>query len=344
MTDQSQTGGMGSTNTQIGHISMGMSYSDVRDIAKDVFRDNFLLLKGDAKEAMETRVAELRDAIIERLKEENIHELAGFAHPEKQSALFDAQKGFALSGDGDLKTMLVDTIAKLAREPERSLKSIVLQEAIKTMPSLTRRQVNAIALSFMLRSVGFHGAGTLEAVIKNYELGVGGPTADIEVSGGDFRHLEFTRCGVVEITELSFMPLLRDLYPGLVSVGMSEDLVHERFGAIAIPTGGLMRSLWQPGNWQIAAVNQTVLDEKSKSGGWTSEQEAILLEILRSYPMDDTAMRTALIDISAFASRLLEVWDNTSLKSMKLTSVGIAIAHSHCSSNGLSLPDLEIWI
>ncbi len=344
MTEQNQSGGMGSTNTQIAHVSIGMSYSDVRDIATDVFNANFLALKGEANDTSELRRAELVDAIIDRLKNENIHELAGFAHPEKQIALFEAQKAFALSGDSVLKSMLVDTIAKLAQEPERSLKSIVLQEAIKTMPSLTPRQVSVLAVSFLIRSVAFNGAGTLGIYFQKIKEGLGETASTLEASDGDFRHLEFTRCGVVELGDISLQEVLRRTYPGIVSAGVADEVVQAKFSDVGVPNNGIMPSLWGSGKYQIAAVNEHVLDIKSNHYNWTAEQKSAALELLTSSPLDDETLKNAICGISDFASRLYHFWADTNLSSLKLSSVGIAVAHTFCVSNGLDLADLDVWI
>ena len=137
MADQRQNGGIGSANLQIGTFNAGVSYSDVCAIAKDVFEANMAKFADKAIEIVYERAQELRDDLAAALSKKTAPDFKGFEQPEKQSALFEAQKGYAISGDVQLKEYLVKMIVDVAGEAERSMKSIVLSEAIKALPSLS---------------------------------------------------------------------------------------------------------------------------------------------------------------------------------------------------------------
>ncbi len=131
MVNLEQKGGMGSTNLQIKTLNVGMTYGDVRDIARDVFESNMQVFTKAAKLEADLRANQLREELVEKLKIKTPEELSSFEQPEKQSALFEAQKAYALSGDTDLKSSLVNMMLDLSSTEERSIKSLALQEAKK---------------------------------------------------------------------------------------------------------------------------------------------------------------------------------------------------------------------
>lgn len=344
MTSQEQKGGIGSTNVQVGTVTVGMSYSEVKDLATMVFNENAAQLRNQAAEVAGKRVEDLRESLVEYLKKKNIEDLNGFKHPEKQIALLDAQKAYALSGDADLRNMLIDSIANLAKEPERSLKSIVLQEAIKAMPSLTHRQLKALSIAFMVRMVSFNAIIRPDQIFSVYEQGLGGISDLDHLTDGDFRHLEYCRCGMVELGAVSFSHALTQTYPGLYMKGLTGDAMLAAFGTVPFAPRAVAPSFWDENKFQIAGPNETFIRLVAESLGLTEEQTRVSCDIMRKNTMSEDELRATVPALSETAAKIFDKWDNTSLKSLKLTSVGIAVAHSFCVANGLQLADLSIWI
>ena len=72
--DQSQTAQQNATAIQAGRdvvLYGGMSYSEVKDAALDVFEANFFRLAGIAKETAEQRAEEVTEKLLERLQREH---------------------------------------------------------------------------------------------------------------------------------------------------------------------------------------------------------------------------------------------------------------------------------
>lgn len=343
MIDQSQSGGLGSTNLQIGQVKVGLGYSEARALFLDLFDDNIAKMRAIAKETADQRAAELHEALILKFQEKEIADLEAFKQPEKQFALIDAQRAIALSGDEGLRGMLVDALVTIAGEPERSLKSIVLQEAIKVMPTLTRTQIGAIALCFIVRMVGHNGAGSGKELFDSFAKGIGKDLGILNFTRGDFSHIEYSRCGTVELGEVDFRELLVQSYPGLLSKGLTEDEFRSRMGSV-IPNGAAMMCLNNGSLLQVAALNDWVLERKATTEGWNPNQVAVLKELLKERPMDASELDHWLKEQGEFAVQISEKWTTTSIKSLKLTSVGAAIGHSFACANGLSMPDVSIWL
>lgn len=340
MTQQKQSGGSGSTNIQVATVQVGLGYEDVRAIARDVFDQNFAALAQQAGDVAAERAESIRDEIVDRLAREGTS-ADNFSHVGKQVALLDAQKGFAVSGDEELKQVLVDAVIGLAGEPERSLKSIVLQESIKIIASLTPDQLRLLATIFVIRHVSFNGSSSLSALLSEYQKHIDFSVGQLSVTQGALRHLEYLGCGKTSISSASLYGIVSENYPGLISKGYLESELLAAFSPDPLPFAGVMRCLRDPSRLQVAAVNNRVVDEKS--AGWTEHQAAIaklkLTENLIEEAVFDAEVRT----ISPEAAYLADIWRDEHLDGFELTSVGIAIGHTYAVAHGLTA-DLSIWL
>ena len=341
---QSQSGGMGSTNTQIGTVNIGLGYNDVKAIAKDVFDDNFNRLADHAKSIAESRAEIIREEIISELSSQKDARLDSFAEPEKQVALLEAQKSYALCGDDELKGMLVRTVVEISKQPERSLKSIVLQEALKVLPHLTSRQMKAIALAFAMRHVRWVQKNDLNSHCELFLSLLGGSAASFDVTDGDFRHIQYCRCGNVEVTSATFATLMKGIYPGFVAKGMTQPEIDEAFRSVGVPPGCLIPALFDNSKIQIAAIDNGVLEEKASHFGWTNEQFNIAKRLLASNALDENEIDSLVSASNNACTKLKNLWDGTKLKNLSLTSVGMAVGHSYIVGSGNPVADLGAWL
>lgn len=342
---QHQSGGMGSTNLQANTVNIhtGLTYSDVKEIACDVFEANFEKLASKAKQTAADRAAEIREEIINTLAKDNANP-DSFSQPEKQMALFEAQKTYALSGDETLRDTLVRTVIDLSKEPERSLKAIVLQEALKTLSTLTRPQLTTIGTVFMVRYVRWRTAETLEKLSDIFQVSGGAGLGLYEPKEADFRHIEFSRCGSVELSAISFADILRHIYPGLVNAGFTLDEIKMRFKEVGIPFGGIIQCLSDTDRLQVAALDDDVIDSNGITSNWTKDQINLMKQVLKERLMDENAIKSRVAQIGGAIAYLDGVWSQSNLKRLSLTSVGMAIGHSFVEGNGGQIADVSTWL
>lgn len=340
---QNQSGGIGSNNTQIGTVNIGLGYNDVKEIAKDIFSENFAKLASHAKSIVDSRAETIREEIIAELSSRKDIRLDSFAEPEKQVALLEAQKSYALSGDDELKGMLVRTVVEISKQPERSLKSTVLQEALKTLPQITSQQMKLLSLIFAVRYVRWGSAKNLDDLCGIFYKSVGGDVNNFHVKDGDFRHIQYCRCGALEVTTLTYSGVIGQTYPGYVSKGITTAEAEEAFRSTGFPPSGLMPALIDKSKLQIAASDDMVITLKSGAYGWSKEHAAISRKILHSSVMNDGEIN-AYIDSNSRHAEIRKKWDSTAMGSFSLTSVGFAIAHSYIIGSGLTVDDLNVWL
>ena len=138
---QSQRAGDHSRNLQAQTINItGITVSEARQLALDVFKANALELAGIARDLFESRGREFVDRYLEELQRRRPEAISALQDPDMQYALFTAQRDSARAGDQDLSDLLVDILVDRAAEEPRNLKRIVLDEALTTAPKLTTQE------------------------------------------------------------------------------------------------------------------------------------------------------------------------------------------------------------
>jgi hypothetical protein len=337
---QEQKGGSNSHNTQIGVVVTGMSYDDVRSIALDVFEHNFAARLASGQDQASARAGAFRDELIEQIAKENLSTDV-FAQPEKVQGLFEAQKAFALSGDESLKTTLIQAVIDLSKAPERSLNAIVLGEAIKVLPSLTKRQLAIITASFAVRFVTV-GVSSLPLLLASWQKFIGPEFNGLDPTDGDMRHLEY--CGCAKRTMFSsanLHSLFTQVYPGLISKGFPADELTKAFEPEGLPSYAIAPCQRVPGNLQIAVLPQPLREAVSKN--WTPRQREVVDAKLKENLLSEAELKAELENDGAFGSWLTKTW-NTRFSSLELTSVGMAVGHSMAKSREPAFAPLEVWL
>src|SRR5207244_8541795 len=123
--------------------------AEVRQIALDVFRGNYLSLAGEAVRVARGRAEEVTDAFLRKLQEQNPGGVRQAAEPDFQHAVYTVQKEYARCGDKELGDLLVDLLVDRTKESSRSILQIVLNESLSVAPKLTQAQLAALSLVFL---------------------------------------------------------------------------------------------------------------------------------------------------------------------------------------------------
>src|SRR5688500_1245239 len=96
---QHQKGGSGSTNIQAaGNVHIGLSYSEVRQVALDVARSELAQLSGEAYRVAQQRAEQLVDEFLSRIHEKAEQLRLVATDPDFQFMLAQAKIAYARSG------------------------------------------------------------------------------------------------------------------------------------------------------------------------------------------------------------------------------------------------------
>ncbi|MER7199802.1 MULTISPECIES: LPO_1073/Vpar_1526 family protein [unclassified Streptomyces] len=341
--NQRQTGGDNSTNYQVaGDLHAGLSYRDVKEIADDVFHQNYTRLATEAASTAEERAREVCDKFLKKLTEESPESLENARNPDFQRALFRVQEEVATTGDENLSDLLVDILVDRSKQSGGSFRQVVLNEALKTAPRLTSTQVSVLGAIFMARyvNVSVNGIPQLYETLREFWLPLikGLP----QPSDANMGHIAYAGCGSISMGEVTFTQLFLKRYPGLLTLGFEEES-HPWISEFK-KKGIVMPCLRDPTKMQVAAVSLTDLENKLSTQD-VGEHANELRGLLESNPISGEAIHAEIEAIDPEFTRFSEAWRNSAMKNFDLTSVGIAIAHAHCRKVlGSAMPSVDLWL
>lgn len=343
MTSQRQQGGDRSVNLQGETViyQSGITVSDARDIAEDVFKANALELAGIAKEVATARCQEWSALFLSRLSQESPDLLGKLVDPDIQYALFSAQKNFARSGDQVLGHALIDLLVKRCQVDARSLEKLVLNEAIETVPKLTHGQVAILTVIWSLTRTYEPATLSPSHLATEWARRIGPLVPEMSGSRANLEHLSYAGC----------------LTMGTVLYGSIWEIVMRTYGQLfctgitlqAVPVP--LRTYWDDSRFFKNFSDDGSLKRVSQPSEMPTGPDALPyeleyeLESLRkgTYPSPDELVDIMSEDYPSF-SDLCAVWDASQMGSSSLSSVGIAIGYSNWARLYGQDEELGVWI
>lgn len=345
MNSQRQSGGDDSTNLQAGNdlvvINEGNSLAEVKTYVMGLFAENFMAMRGIAEEVAKERVDALTQDLLEKLYANSPEVLTSFNDPAMQAATFEAQAGYAISGEEDLSEVLCDLLVNRAKEPERNLRAMVLEEAVGVAPKLTAIQREALALVFMCRRVASF-MGTRDEYIQYRIIDQILPLTPCltKVRPVDFQHLEYLGVGSSGLAKVTFGKAFADC--SHFSAGFSAGILTPELNAKReLITEASPRN---PDLIQFQPWASMLERQPEQVQIFFADVREDIDRIAKQYVMADDAV---LAEVSATVPAirdLAEQWEECGIGFFNLTSVGVALGHSYCQrANGFTTP-LSIWL
>ena len=95
---------------------------------------------------------------------------------------------------------------------------------------------------------------------------------------------------------------------------------------------------------QFNATDFEALKNKVTDEGISESEHSKMKAFWEKYLISDEEFKKDLINRNENMAIIYDVWENSPMKSMTLTSVGIAIAHAYIRSKTGNYDDLSIWI
>jgi len=341
---QQQAGGAGSVNVQAGAITVGVSYAEARQIALDVYKANALELAHEAKQLAIARAEELTDDFLVRLQAQNPVGLEQARTPDFQSALYDAQKAYAKTGDKELENLLVDILVSRTKQPSRSLREIALSESLQVVPRLTPQQIHTIAVIFLLRYTQNYGIVSLERFDNWFKTSISPFLPSLTKSPSHYQHLAYSGAATIELGSVGLGDAFRQTYPGLFSNGRPKgdyEKFTKNYPAIEAMFGPAIHN---SANVQLPPMPKPTLEQALNAMGVpkTVQDELWQMQVDVAKPANEVADIWA-ARLPDFAT-LRDIWEHSQLQNAVLTSVGLAIGHATFQQVTGQQADLGIWL
>lgn len=189
----------------------------------DVYRTNFYKLSSEVRKIIDERAKLFIDDYIKKAVQNNIP-MDEFKNLDYQYIFYKAQEGYIRSGWDDLKDILQQVLLKRAKEPDFSLKQIVLNESVNIVNKLTIAQIDIITILFILNHC-------VNRAVKDYETlyfylnktFIFINNRKLTVVSSNIKHLIFLGCANTNIDGIDLISSLIDTYPGIFSVGFTRE-------------------------------------------------------------------------------------------------------------------------
>lgn len=169
---QKQEALQGSTAIQAGgNINIGLSYTDVKEIVYDLFKQNFPELIQEAykqaKDNFEEYDKKLDEAIKRQIEEIDFNK---FKEPNTQYLLNSSINHAARKGKNiDLGLLSETLVASLGRDNTEIL-NIVAEQALETIPKLTSNQIKILTLVHYLIHCSLDGIANISVSERNNSI------------------------------------------------------------------------------------------------------------------------------------------------------------------------------
>jgi hypothetical protein len=345
VTKQNQKGGDGSVNVQGLNVTVntGLSLKDAKQIATDVFNANFLELIGVAKETAEARANELIEKFLTELKNRNPDGVESARDPDFQYGLFLAQREYARSGARGLDDLLVDLLVDRTQRSDRGLVQIVLNESLGVAPKLTDPELSVLTIAFLLKYARYTRMANLDSLKSYFEDQISPFVTNLPTRQSEYQHLVYASCGTISIGSMELGQGFLKTYPGVFSTGFTQDQLTEKCEWRQV-SALVTACLRDPNKLQMNAIDRDALERKAKQVSAGPEVVDVVWNLNNSNLMTKDKVVEYLRQVHPCAEKLLQVWQDTPLKSLSLTSVGIAIGHANLRRTTGEQADISIWI
>ena len=347
MTKQTQKTGDSSVNVQAENITIeqkGLTYTEVKDIALDVFRANFYHLVGVAEETVKKRAEEITDKFINELKQRNPNGLKQAEDPDFQYSLFSIQKDYAKTGDQELGNLLVDILVERSKEEQRNILQIVLNESLKVAPKLTKDQLSTLSIIFILKYTKFLKMTSLNSLKVYVETQLAPFVHELTESETCYQHLSFAGCGTISIGSIKVGKIFREHYPGIFNKGFPKEEVENHKFEFESSVQAFVPCLHDNDLLQINAMNEDAIKIGPQFTLVGENDKNKLISLLKDKAMSENEIENYLKTNFNPMDNLLKIWNKTSMKNMSLSSVGIAIGHANARRVTGDNSPLNIWI
>lgn len=341
-----QKGGRDSTNIQADSITLnnGLSYQEVKEIALDIFKANFYDLAGEAKVIAETRAEEITEKTLRRLTQENPKAIEESRDPDFQYGLYTVQREYARSGDEELGDILVDLLVDRSKQTSRNLLQIVLNESLNIAPKLTDDQLATLSVSFYLSYCQNQGIRNLDMFAKDLDRFIKPFIKKLSTKSSCYQHLEYSSCGSISNGRSDLCSIWISHYPGLFNKGFDQKVLEERGISDTKNPGLFFPCIHDNEKLQVRALSEMVLNGRFKELGTSEEDKKRIIDLFKATTMNSQEVRKLVTDERDYVENLLDIWNNSSLGSFTLTSVGIAIGHANLKRVAGKFTDLKTWI
>ncbi len=344
-----QEGGDNSTNIQVkGDYNNGLSYSDARQVALDVFKANYYDLTEEAMNTVNARLGCITDNIIEKVYTELADKVDRLKEPSIQSTIIDIQKEYVKTGDDILGNQLTVMLTERIKAEDRTLKQIAIDEAIKILPKLTNQQIDLLSLHmsilFLFDLCQINSTTKFKDSFNTEILSF----CHSGIVYSDIMHLQSCGCLTLLSEGSTFKPfeeLLGLRYTGLFNRGFTEEEFKKDVSEDILAFKGIFTRCQQDASkLQFNGLSADYFDNLLKSNHINSPYKENIIKLNNNRKMTKDEIKHYVISSIDGAKLFFDIWTDSKIRANFLTPVGVVIALMNYNiKKNKNLP-LDPWI
>jgi hypothetical protein len=324
-------------------IVVGVTATEVIEIATSLWNANFPALQHEAKHVARERMDDFVNRFVTSLERNYKEGMAQASDVGFQAALFRAQGDFARSGDDKLGDVLVDLLVERTKVPDRGLLQIVLDQSLETVHKLTKNQLDALGIIFLLRHTADSEIRSKEMLAEHFDSYLRPLAEDFSLTRASLQHMEFAGCGTIGVASATIQGLMLHTYPGLFNKGVFEVAIdRDQFSSDY--NSLVVQCLNDPNRLQVGVISDESLEREIAAKQISADEGVHLRQLWTANVMNEHEVADLLIKMQPYMRQIIPMWTSTEMCKFPLTSVGIALGHATLRQRGLEMGPLSTWI
>lgn len=344
---KTQDSGNGCLNVQAETVTIntGISIAQIREIALEVFQNNFYNLAGIAKDTALLRAQEITEQFLREFATRNPNGIEASKEPDFQYSLYTIQKAYARSGDKVLANLLVDMLVEKTISDQKDVLQVTINEALEVVSKITYDQLAILKFYFDLEGIGCSNRFTTVKEIADHICRHILPIVRKPVlSAANFNHLIFIGCLNQTNVINFFESVVANYFPGVFSKGFSlEDITQLLKNKINVHEL-IIPYLKDCNLWQFKYLTFNDLYFKLQQMGATEIEFTELKKFWFKHLMNKDEIRNEFYRERGEVLELVSLWQNIKYARYNLTNIGVVIANAYSRTCGGNEIDPSTWI
>ncbi|WP_371598824.1 LPO_1073/Vpar_1526 family protein [Streptomyces sp. NBC_00564] len=326
-----QQAGDGAQLVQAQTVNYGISVQDAEHICLKLMKEYLERYSQEAFEVAGKRVEEFAVNFLTELNKQAPEAISNLKDPGVQSAVLDAEVGFAKSGDEQLGEVLVEMLVARTLETERNVKQLALNEGIAVAQRLTSKHLAALSLLFFFKNVQVNPP-TAEDFKERVKALLPPMCADFRsFTESDSQYLVATGCAVRSIGTISWQSIMKQRYPGLYHRGFRPEetpSMDEILNGLENPgAAAILFESAEDGFFKVNAISEEGARVIGSTVGLT--ENAPLLELMKHNPIPDVEITDSVKRDIPELLDFLEAWSTLGFDGLDVSLTGIAVAYAN---------------
>lgn len=321
----------------------GLGLAEIEKVTALVLKDQLpRLIEDGALRIFNERIGDFKGYISSEMKELSKSEINRLSDPDTQLALRDSMFAIGRRSEEEVRAVLKKLVVRRIKDDKKAssetLKNLVFNEAISTVAKLTVDQLKIITLCYILRYTKIEKITSWEAFEKYLNTQIL-PFIDFKNTHTEFQHIEYTSCGGLSALSWDFLNAFKEYY-GFIFQKHFDKAEVDSFNLDNVAEIFMEKE----GKYIFRTYDKSTLDHVMDNLQLSELVKGNIRGLWNRTVMSTQEIKTKILEDTQNGSQLLEMWDESQLSRLSLTSVGLAIGATYFEEITGEKLDINIWI